>query len=183
MKNKVLYIVLAVLVFALLGLYVYGKSQTQTPIVETNIQNANSALDLNTTANSNTSEANNQNSAANSNSNKPANNAQANNSQGQFSNEADTQGGVQEVIFDGKTFSPSSLTIKLGDTVVFKNESKDAMRVASNPHPTHTDYPEFDSKTNIAAGQIFEFKFTKIGSWGYHDHLNPSITGTVKVTK
>jgi len=181
MKNKVLYIVLAVLVIGLLGLYIYGKSQTETPVVETNSsQDQNSASALNAPENGNT--AANQNSAANANANanRPAN------TQGQYSDESDIQSGdtaVFEVVYDGTKFSPASLTIKQGDIVVFKNQSDGPFRVASDPHPTHSNYPEFDSKTAIAAGSSFEFKFTKIGTWGYHDHLNASATGTIKVTK
>ena len=170
---------LAVLVIALLGLYIYGKSQTETPVVETNnSQNQNSVSALDQPANGNV------NAAANANATQPAN-APAN-TPGQFSGEADIQGGdtaVFEVIYDGAKFSPATLTIKQGDIVVFKNQSDGPFWPASAPHPSHTNYPEFDSKSAIAAGKSFEFKFTKIGSWGYHDHLNSSAFGTIKVTQ
>lgn len=90
---------------------------------------------------------------------------------------------VWEVNFDGGKFSPQNLNVKLNDYVFFTNKSSANMWVASNPHPTHTDYPAFDSKQNIAPGGKFKFQFTKVGSWGYHDHLNPSIGGTVTVSK
>ena len=89
---------------------------------------------------------------------------------------------VLEVDFDGSKFTPNTVNIKVGDWVFFKNKSQTDMRVASNPHPTHTDYPGFDSLTAIGPGKEYKFQFMKAGSWGYHDHFDPSIGGTVVVS-
>lgn len=105
-------------------------------------------------------------------------------SQAQYSGEGDIQSpdvAVFEVDFDGTAFTPKTTTIKNGDIVVFKNNSDTAFWPASNNHPTHTLYPEFDPKKAIPAGEKFEFKFIKTGTWGFHDHLSPSITGTIIV--
>lgn len=75
-------------------------------------------------------------------------------------------------------FSPDSVTIKKGAAVKFVNKSSTPMWVASAPHPTHTDYPEFDQKAN---GDIFTFAFAKVGSWKYHNHSPFSPGGTVNV--
>ncbi len=88
---------------------------------------------------------------------------------------------VWEVGFDGEQFTPKSVNIKVNDWVFFKNKSSVDFWPASNPHPTHTGYSDFDAGKKIAAGATFKFQFTKAGSWGYHDHLNPSIGGTVVV--
>lgn len=104
---------------------------------------------------------------------------------GHFSGESDIEGSdvqVFDITYDGATFSPSSLSVKNGDVVIFKNKSKVEFRPASNPHPTHTDYSEFDAKQPIAAGKSYQFKFTKNGIWKFHDHLNPSAQGTITVT-
>ena len=85
------------------------------------------------------------------------------------------------VTYSDSGFSPATITIKVGDTVVFKNESSRGMRVASNPHPVHTDYPGFDSKNSVGNGESYSFAFDKAGSWGYHNHLNPGDGGTVVV--
>lgn len=90
---------------------------------------------------------------------------------------------VSEVVYDGTKFNPSSLSIKAGDVVIFKNKGTTAFWPASNPHPAHTDYPEFDAKAAIAPGGSFQFKFLKAGSWGYHNHLNPQATGVINVSK
>ena len=78
-------------------------------------------------------------------------------------------------------FSPSSVEINVGDTVAFVNKSTGNFWPASNPHPTHTDYPEFDAKKNYENGETYSFTFIKAGTWGYHNHLNPAQKGTVVV--
>src|SRR6185437_255902 len=80
-------------------------------------------------------------------------------------------------------FVPSTVTIKKGETVTWTNKDSDDLWVASNPHPTHTDYPGFDELQGISTGKTYSFTFTKVGHWGYHNHLNPSQTGTVVVTE
>jgi plastocyanin len=88
---------------------------------------------------------------------------------------------VFEVSFGEQGFSPATLNIKQGDIVQFTNNSKSNLKPASNPHPAHTDYPAFVAEQNIAPGDTWQFQFTKVGKWGYHNHLNPSQTGTIVV--
>lgn len=85
-----------------------------------------------------------------------------------------------EVDYTDSGFSPATITIKVGDSVKFVNKTNSPMWVASNPHPTHTDLPGFDEKNSDPE---FTYTFTKIGSWGYHNHRNPSDGGTVVVTE
>lgn len=85
------------------------------------------------------------------------------------------------VEYTSQGFVPSSVTIKAGGTVTWTNKDTDPFWVASNPHPTHTDYPGFDALKNIPTNGTYSFTFTKSGTWGYHNHLNPSQTGTVIV--
>lgn len=89
---------------------------------------------------------------------------------------------TETVTYTDSGFSPKEITIKAGDTVNFVNESSKSFWPASNPHPVHTDYPEFDAKKDISAGDTYSFKFEKVGTWGYHNHKNPSQIGTVIVT-
>jgi plastocyanin len=88
---------------------------------------------------------------------------------------------VSEVSYDGQKFSPKTLNIKVGDVVIFKNDSQKNFWPASGPHPEHTSLAGFDAKKSIPPGEEFQFKFTKTGEWGFHDHLNPSATGTISV--
>ncbi len=90
---------------------------------------------------------------------------------------------VTEVAFDGSQFTPATVNIKAGDWVFFKNNSTVDFWPASNPHPSHTDYPGFDALKPIAPGGEYKFQFTKVGSWGYHDHLAAYIHGTVNVSQ
>lgn len=86
-----------------------------------------------------------------------------------------------EVTYTAEGFNPAVLNIAVGGIVTFINKSDKSFRPASNPHPAHTDYSEFDAKTEIASGQTYEFTFTKAGEWGYHNHLNPKMMGVVVV--
>lgn len=86
-------------------------------------------------------------------------------------------------------FSPSSLTIKAGDTVTFANKDSSLHWPASAVHPTHSVYSEsggcigskFDACKGLAQGESWSFAFNQKGTWGYHDHLNPGLTGTIIV--
>ncbi len=90
---------------------------------------------------------------------------------------------VVEIDYDGSQYTPSTVSIKVNDYVFFKNKSNVEFWPASNPHPTHTDYPAFDAKKPIAAGGEYKFQFTKVGVWGFHDNLNPVAQGKITVGK
>jgi plastocyanin len=77
-------------------------------------------------------------------------------------------------------FSPSSLTVKVGTMVTWTNSSGGEVFIASDPHPTHTDLPGLSSGA-VANGGTYSFTFVKIGTWGYHDHLDPTLKGSVTV--
>lgn len=79
-------------------------------------------------------------------------------------------------------FSPREITIPTqGGTVTFINRDKVDRWPASNIHPTHGIYPEFDPKRPIKPGESWSFKFEKAGQWRYHDHLLPHVRGVVGV--
>lgn len=86
-----------------------------------------------------------------------------------------------QITYTADGFSPAVLSVAVGDIVAFVNKSGAAFWPASNDHPTHTAYPEFDAKTEIASGKTYEFTFAKAGEWGYHNHLNPKMMGVVVV--
>lgn len=85
------------------------------------------------------------------------------------------------VTYTGGSFSPNPITIKKGYTVMFVNKGDYQMWVASDPHPSHTNYPGFDQKGAVGKDGSYSFTFTKVGTWSYHNHLNYSQTGTVIV--
>lgn len=93
--------------------------------------------------------------------------------------------GVVTVTYDSNGFSPKEIVIAKGATVSFDNKTEIPMWVASDPHPEHFDYPEFDViRVN---GQYpeprndFRFTFDKPGIWTYHNHTMPGDIGKVTV--
>ena len=98
------------------------------------------------------------------------------------------------ITYNGSSFSPSEVTIKKGGTVTFTNTGSSNMWVASGPHPEHTGYsgtsrsahcPDTSNAAfdQCAAGNSFIFMFQKVGTWGYHNHLNASSFGKVIVVE
>ena len=80
-------------------------------------------------------------------------------------------------------YEPKEVTIKVGDTVQWVNESGEYHWPASDLHPTHGVYPEFDPMTPVAPDDAWQFIFTQTGEWRYHDHIRANKTGTVTVTE
>lgn len=74
-------------------------------------------------------------------------------------------------------YSPATVEINVGDTVKWVSDGT-SMWTASANHPSHTIYPEFDQKS---VGTTYQFTFTKVGTWGYHNHRSASHIGTVIV--
>lgn len=96
------------------------------------------------------------------------------------------KGGTNErtvVTYTANGFNPKTVTVKSGTTVVFMNDSLQVMWVASAVHPTHQLLPGFDQLTSVGRGGSYEYTFTKVGMWKYHNHVNPADTGTVEVTQ
>ena len=87
------------------------------------------------------------------------------------------------VTFTDSGFSPKTVTVATGSVVAFMNESTGGMWVASDVHPTHQLLPGFDAQKSVAKGGSYEYTFTKVGTWTYHNHVAPTQTGTVVVTK
>ena len=85
------------------------------------------------------------------------------------------------VTISGSGFSPSLITINVGDTVKWVNNDSKAHEPASNDHPSHEIYSAFDSDPGIGAGSSWSFKFNNTGTWYYHDHRSSSKTGVVVV--
>lgn len=53
---------------------------------------------------------------------------------------------VYKVTYTETGFTPSRLEVPIGAIVEFDNRTDVAMWVGSDPHPKHTDYPEFDAR-------------------------------------
>lgn len=94
---------------------------------------------------------------------------------------SDTATTTHTVSYSSTGFSPSSITIKAGDTVTFTNGTSSKMWVASDPHPQHTDFSDFDAGKGYEAGTSYSYTFNTAGTYTYHDHLHASMRGTVIV--
>ncbi len=78
---------------------------------------------------------------------------------------------------------PRTLLVPVGQQVTFVNRSSHAFWPASNSHPQHDLYAEFDSGHAIQPGQSWSFVFDRPGKWGFHDHLRSFYTGIITVGK
>jgi len=85
-------------------------------------------------------------------------------------------------------FYPKIITISSGDTIVWVNNTRGFYTwPASNVHDTHFLYPEyggcinslFDACRSVGLGEDYSFTFTRIGAFGFHDHLHPTNTGKI----
>lgn len=80
-------------------------------------------------------------------------------------------------------YTPSTITITQNTTIVFENTSDTDLWPASNIHPTHEIYSDFDPKHPVKPGESWSFTFTRPGAWTFHDHMFPTVTGTITVTQ
>lgn len=82
-------------------------------------------------------------------------------------------------------FSPSSITIKQGGSVIWTVRDKSSHWIeatSSDPYPeSGTCGNLFNSCNAISLGQSFRMTFNKVGTWNYYDKLHPQFTGTVVV--
>ena len=91
-----------------------------------------------------------------------------------------TQTAAGTVTFSDSGVSPSTVTIKSGESLTWVNNSSKSVQVGSANHPTHTLNRELTSGefvTELAPGASATVTLTKKGTWGYHNHLDPSVTG------
>ena len=92
--------------------------------------------------------------------------------------------GVQHsIVLTKEGYEPSEITISVGDEIEFSADSSygNLHWPASNVHPSHDIYPEFDPLKPIEAGASWSFVFSQEGEWRFHDHLAPYHTGVVTV--
>lgn len=94
---------------------------------------------------------------------------------------ASKETGNQVIIaYSESGFAPANVSVKVGDRVVFRNNATSTVQVNSEPHPTHTEFPELNLN-GIAAGQNKSVVFSKPGVYKYHNHLEAGQKGTIVV--
>ncbi|MBI2618357.1 hypothetical protein HYW58_02825 [Candidatus Kaiserbacteria bacterium] len=78
-------------------------------------------------------------------------------------------------------FEPRYIRINSGTAVTFSTTNHKPFWPASNLHPSHGIYPEFDPRKPIDPYDKWSFTFNKTGTWGFHDHVRSYFNGVIYV--
>ena len=70
---------------------------------------------------------------------------------------------------------PQNIKIKKGGQITFYQVDASWHDMASGPHPTHTEYPPLNIGF-LKQGESQVVTFTKVGSFGFHDHIHETDT-------
>lgn len=87
------------------------------------------------------------------------------------------------IVLTDDGFVPDVVTIEKGGTVTFTTTRKRSFWPASDTHPSHGLYSEFDPLRPVEPGEKWTLVFDKVGSWGFHDHLRSYYVGTIHVVE
>jgi plastocyanin len=79
-------------------------------------------------------------------------------------------------------FQPATVTVEQGTKVTWINDDANLHQVAANPYPKSTDLPRLKSEI-LNNAQTYVYTADTVGTFGYHDQLNPTINGTLVVQK
>ena len=88
-------------------------------------------------------------------------------------NSTNTTSAATTISIQNMTFNPNQITIKSGTNIQWVNND-------NVQHQISSDNGAFQSNT-LNPGDSYNFFFAKTGIYGYHDALNPTITGTIIV--
>lgn len=98
-----------------------------------------------------------------------------------------TTNGCREIIatttirVNDASFDPATTTISRCTSVTFLSEGANPHWPASDLHPTHGVYPEFDPQKPVIPGTSWSFTFDRVGRWKCHDHLRPLVRCIIDV--
>lgn len=81
---------------------------------------------------------------------------------------------ASDVTIKGFTYTPATLTIKVGTTVKWTNND-------SVTHTVISDTGLFDSG-ELASGDSYSFTFTQAGTFAYHCAMHPGMVASIIVT-
>jgi plastocyanin len=93
---------------------------------------------------------------------------------------SDTAEAAATITYSDSGFGSGTVTVKAGDTVAVKNTSSSELSFNSDPHPAHTDDPDLNVGV-IASGATKTFTVQQTGTYGFHNHFNPSDKGKITV--
>lgn len=77
------------------------------------------------------------------------------------------------ITIDRNGATPRALTVARGSQITFVNNDSITHQMYSDPHPEHTDCPEFDTVGSLAPGARRQTtNLVTAGTCQFHDHLN-----------
>jgi hypothetical protein len=82
-----------------------------------------------------------------------------------------------------KTISPKKSRVSVCDTVVIANTGSEYRQPALGTHPHHLEYPGYEAEVLIGTGENFSVTIVHTGRFLIHDHVDPSINGTITVSR
>lgn len=88
-----------------------------------------------------------------------------------------------EVVLTENGFEPHDVTIARHGTITFSTTLDKPFWPASNLHPLHSLYSQFDPFRPIARNERWTFQFDRTGNWEFHDHLRSYFLGTIHVVE
>jgi plastocyanin len=80
----------------------------------------------------------------------------------------------------GTGFEPATLSVQKGTKVMWLNADAGLHQIVANPYPKGTDLPGLKSEI-LNQAQSYTYTAATVGSFGYHDQMNPTINGTLLV--
>mgnify|MGYP000887866211 CR=1 FL=1 len=86
------------------------------------------------------------------------------------------------ISFTNSGFEPTSVTVKKGTVITVTNNSSEDVQFSSDEHPSHRDNTEMNLPV-LSPGESDSYTANTVGTWGFHDHLNDEMTGTITVTE
>ncbi len=76
------------------------------------------------------------------------------------------------ISINNQGITPSTTTVKIGQSVVWTNNDTQKHQIATDPYPADNGVSGFKS-TTLNTNDSYSFSFTSVGKFTYHDELNP----------
>ncbi len=86
-----------------------------------------------------------------------------------------------DIVLKEDGFEPRDIRVTRGTVVTFTTTRPNKFWPASNAHPSHDVYPQFDPQKVLSPEESWSFTFDVVGVWGYHDHVRSYFTGVIYV--
>ncbi len=100
----------------------------------------------------------------------------------QSANVASSINAPAQVNITNKGFVPASITIQIGQAVIWTNNDVSQHSVISDdPLPTNSSMPSVNSSLPLSQNDSFSYIFNARGTFSYHDDQGPNFTGSIIV--